>query len=114
MPEQLASLHSRGHNSPLTFVLSADCMDERPGLGVRELIIVFSFLCSGERRNLAITESYLAFRVTRLVLSAGYVVQQYQEQFVLRYRVAPQQFIPAFAEAALETPYFGPEPEPEP
>lgn len=94
-------------------------MDERPGLGVlgvRELIIVFSFLCSGERRTLAITESYLAFRVTRLVLSAGYVVHQYQEQqqFVLRYRVAPQQFIPAFAETAPETPYFGPEPEPEP
>ena len=89
-------------------------MDERPGLGVRELIIVFSFLCSGERRTLAITESYLAFRVTRLVLSAGYVVHQYQEQFVLRYRVAPQQFIPAFAEAALETPYLSPEPEPEP
>ena len=83
MPEQLASSYSLGHNSPQTFVVSADCMDERPSLGVRELIIVFSFLCSGE-------------------------------QFVLRYRVAPQQFIPAPAEAALETPYFGPEPEPEP
>ena len=95
MPEQLAPLQgvsSLGHNSPQTLVGIAGCMDETASLGVRELIIVFSFLRLRERRILASTESYLAFRVCsyiQLPHNSSFLPLQLQYQMHLTSALSP-------------------------